>query len=63
MVHHLRRSWSVPLTTIAAYLVIAAEAIAHFVEEPFGVHEDHLDLERISHGIDTSVSEVLLDDT
>jgi putative membrane protein len=52
-------AWTVPLTTLAAYLVIAGEAIAHFVEEPFGVEEDHLDLERICRGIDRSVSEIL----
>ncbi len=54
--------WTIPVTTLAAYVVVAAEAIAHYVEEPFGVHEDHLDLERISQGIDTSVSEVLIGD-
>jgi ion channel-forming bestrophin family protein len=54
-------TWTIPLTILAAYLVIAAELIAQYVEEPFGIHEDHLDLERICDGIDRSVSEVLLD--
>ncbi len=54
--------WTIPLTVLAAYLVIAAELIARYVEEPFGVHEDHLDLEQICKAIDRSVSEVLLDD-
>ena len=54
--------WTIPITVLAAYLVIAAELIAHYVEEPFGVHEDHLDLEKICQGIDSSVSAVLLDD-
>jgi len=53
--------WTIPLTVLAAYLVVSAEAIAHYVEEPFGDHEDHLDLERICLGIDRSVTEVLVD--
>ena len=56
-------AWTAPLTILVAYFVIAGEGIARFVEEPFGLHEDHLDLESICHGIDRSVSEVLLDDT
>ena len=39
--------------------VIAGEAIARWVEEPFGRGEDHLDLEGICQAIDLSVSEVL----
>ncbi len=51
--------WTIPLTIAIAYFVIAGEGIAHYVEEPFGMHEDHLDLDRISHEIDRSVSEIL----
>jgi len=56
-------AWTTPLTILVAYFVIAGEGIARCVEEPFGLHEDHLDLESICHGINRSVSEVLLDDT
>jgi putative membrane protein len=52
--------WTIPISVLASYVVIAGEMIAHYVEEPFGVHEDHLDLERICQAIDDSVSEVLL---
>ncbi len=55
-------AWTAPLTILVAYFVIAGEGIARFVEEPFGLHEDQLDLESICHGINRSVSEVLLDD-
>ncbi len=54
--------WTIPLTAVVAYFVIAGEGIAHYVEEPFGIEEDHLDLDRIVLGIDRSVSEVLLAD-
>ena len=53
--------WTIPITIVVAYVVIAGEVVAQYVEEPFGVHEDHLDLERITQLIDRSVSEVLLD--
>lgn len=55
--------WTIPLTILVAYFVIAGEAIAHFVEQPFGLHEDHLDLEGINQGIERSVDEVLIDKT
>jgi putative membrane protein len=51
--------WTVPLTTLIAYFVMAGEGIAHYVEEPFGPHEDHLDLDSMCQAIDLSVSEVL----
>jgi putative membrane protein len=51
--------WTIPLVVLVAYFVMAGEVIAHYVEEPFGVHEDHLDLESICKGIDRSVSEIL----
>jgi len=54
--------WTIPLTIVIAYFVIAGEGIAHYVEEPFGMHEDHLDLERICREIDRSVSEILSTD-
>jgi len=54
-------AWAVPLSTIIAYFVMAGEGIAHYVEEPFGLHEDHLDLNKICAAIETSISEVLLE--
>jgi len=56
-------AWTIPLTLVAAYVVVAAEVIAQYVEEPFGPHEDHLDLDDICRAIDRSVSAVLLDDS
>ena len=32
--------WTVPVTVVGAYFLIAGEAIAHYVEEPFGIRED-----------------------
>lgn len=52
--------WTIPLTVIAAYIVLASEAVAHYVEEPFGEHEDHLDLQRLCDVIDCSVGEILV---
>jgi len=54
-------AWTVPLTTVIAYFVMAGEGIAHYVEEPFGLYEDHLDLEAICVAIESSVGEVLLE--
>jgi len=51
--------WNVPLMVLIAYLVIGVEAIAHYVEEPFGDTEDHLDLEAICSSIERSCSEIL----
>ena len=51
--------WTVPLTVLVSYLLVAGEAIAHDVEEPFGANEDHLDLDAICRGIESSVGEIL----
>jgi putative membrane protein len=53
--------WTVPLTMTIAYFAFAGEGIARYVEEPFGLEEDHLDLEGMVAGIDESVSEILND--
>tara|TARA_B100000674_G_C37950192_1_gene966895 strand:+ start:1383 stop:2273 length:891 start_codon:yes stop_codon:yes gene_type:complete len=50
--------WTVPVTVVGAYFIIAGEAIAHYVEEPFGIREDHLDLDGLCSKIDTSVKEI-----
>ena len=52
-------AWTIPMTAVIAYFVIAGEGIAQYVEETFGLHEDHLDLNQIVDGIERSVSEVL----
>jgi putative membrane protein len=51
--------WTIPITIVAAYFVIAGEGIAGYVEQPFGEQEDHLDLDQIVGAIDRSVSEIL----
>jgi len=52
-------AWTVVLSMLIAYILVAGEAIARWVEEPFGRGEDHLDLESICEAIDRSVTEVL----
>ena len=52
----------VGVCVIVAYLMIAAEGIAYYVERPFGEEDDHLDLQSICEKIDASVSEILLSD-
>ena len=51
--------WAIPMSMVIAYFVFGCEGIARFVEEPFGQHEDHLDLDAICHAIETSVTEIL----
>lgn len=53
-------NWTVPLTILISYFVIAGEAIARHVETPFGISEDQLDLDRVCAAIDQSVTEILL---
>lgn len=53
--------WTLPLTVLITYMIVAGEAIARWVEQPFGRGEDHLDLEGMCQTIDRSVSEVLTD--
>jgi putative membrane protein len=53
--------WTVPITMLISYFVIGGEGIAHYVEEPFGNQEDHLDLDAICHAIESTVSEILDD--
>jgi putative membrane protein len=55
--------WTILLSIMTAYALVAGEAIAAYVEEPFGTGEDHLDLEGMADAIDRSVSEVLLTDS
>lgn len=51
--------WTIPITALVAYFVIAGEGIAHSVEEPFGTLEDHLNLEDICSRIEKSVGEII----
>ena len=51
--------WTVPAVVIASYVLSASEAIAHYIEVPFGEDDDHLDLSSVCQGIDRSVSEIL----
>jgi putative membrane protein len=50
--------WTIPMSILISYAVIAGEAIAHYIEEPFGKDEDHLQLESICAAIETSVREI-----
>lgn len=51
--------WTIPISALIAYFVIGGEGIAHYVEEPFGSQEDHLDLDDICDKIEVSVGEIL----
>ena len=53
--------WTIPISALIAYFVIGGEGIAHYVEEPFGSQEDHLDLDGICRKIESSVGEILAD--
>ena len=53
--------WTIPISALIAYFVIGGEGIAHYVEEPFGSQEDHLDLDGICRRIESSVREILAD--
>ena len=50
--------WTVPVTVVGAYFIISGEAIAHYVESPFGIREDHLDLDGLCAKIEESVKEI-----
>jgi putative membrane protein len=54
--------WTIPLTVIISYFAIGGEGIAHYIEEPFGHHEDHLNLPEICAKIEMSVAEILKQD-
>ena len=50
--------WTVPVTVVGAYFIIAGEAIANCVEEPFGIREDQLDLDGLCGKIESTVTEI-----
>ncbi len=54
--------WTILLSILISYALVAGEAIASYVEEPFGTGQDHLDLDGIARTIERSVSEVLMED-
>ncbi len=49
---------TVMIVTIEAYFMIGIEAIAHAIEEPFGIEEDDLALNTLCEKIKVSVSEI-----
>ena len=51
--------WTVPAMIIATFLIVAGEAVASSIEQPFETNTDSLDLEGICDVIDTSVAEIL----
>ena len=52
--------YSIPVVIFTSYVMLALEAIARNLEEPFGVTEDHVQLCQINNGIERSVEEILL---
>lgn len=50
--------WTIPLVMMIAYFVIGGECIASYVDEPFGYHEDHLDLDGLCDVIEATVTEI-----
>jgi len=53
------RYWTVPITAVAAYLILALERIAEELDHPFDYGADRLDLERFCAAVESSVSEIL----
>jgi len=51
-------AWTIPLVMMIAYFVIGGECIASYVDEPFGYHEDHLDLDGMCNVIEATVTEI-----
>lgn len=50
--------WTVPLTAIISYFMLGLETVAEDVEEPFGHDIDDLDLDKLCHAVESSVTEV-----
>jgi len=51
--------WTVPIALVAAYFLIGLELIAEDIEEPFGVGDDNLPLEKYCETIKCSINDVL----
>lgn len=55
--------WTILITFLTSYFIIAAEGIAEHIEQPFGRKGDGLDLDGICEGIQSSVEEIFRTDT
>jgi putative membrane protein len=51
--------YSIPIVIVTSYIILALEAIARNLEEPFGITEDHIQLCAINSNIKLSVHEIL----
>lgn len=51
--------YSIFMVMFSSYLILALEAIARNLEQPFGVCEDHIQLCQINNNIQQSVNEIL----
>lgn len=51
--------YSILVTLFSSYLILALEAIARNLEEPFGICEDHIQVCQINSNIKASVNEIL----
>jgi putative membrane protein len=52
--------WSVPITSLVAYLMIGVEVLAEDVEQPFGTGADDLKLDDICAAIRRSVDDIVV---
>lgn len=51
--------WVIPITFLQAYTLLGIECIAEAIEEPFGLHDDDLELEKICRTIERTVMEIV----
>ena len=51
--------WTIPIMFFEAYFMLGIECIAEAIEEPFGEHDDDLDLEGICDTIERTVHEII----
>ena len=52
------RLWTIPIMFFEAYFMLGIECIAEAIEEPFGEHDDDLDLDGICQTIERTVHEI-----
>lgn len=50
--------WTIPVTGLSAFVVIAVESVARHIEDPFGTNDDQLDLAGVCNGIRISVTQI-----
>ncbi len=52
------QAWVIPIVFLQSYFLLGIECIAEAIEEPFGEHDDDLDLDGICRNIEQTVHEI-----